>query len=115
MNKIYKKLIAILFVGGLFCGVANSEEPKARIEATGDFDSFLDDLDDIGELPEGEIDGEGSQWEQFKLLWEEDPAEAMKTVGSEFLTHLKSNKGKYSSGAILTVIVVALLLKKKKP
>ena len=112
--NLYRKLIVMLFIVGI-AGVFNGSvmaQDESKLEFSEDFDSFLDGLGDLSDDPISDniSDDGASQWEMFKLVWQEDRLEAVRLLSAELFGHLKNNKGKYLSGTVLMVVLVTYLL-----
>jgi hypothetical protein len=115
--SLYRTLIVVLFFVGVTCSLNTPvvAQDESNLEFSEDFDSFLDGLDDLPDATiSDDVSDEGaSQWEMLKLVWQEDRCEAMRLLSAELFGHLKNHKGKYLSGTVLTVVLVAYLLSRR--
>ena len=123
--NIRKLLLSTLMVGGFLlfsCDVAVAESVGTQQqEEAGDLDSFFNDLDDVGDIdpteflePDGDS-GDGAEWEQFKLIWEDDKWMATQLLLDHFKEHIKKNKGKcLGSVVVVTMLAVASLKLRKR-
>ena len=104
-------MLFIVGIAGVFNGSVMAQD-ESKLEFSEDFDSFLDGLGDLSDDPISDniSDDGASQWEMFKLVWQEDRLEAVRLLSAELFGHLKNNKGKYLSGTVLMVVLVTYLL-----